>query len=140
MLFNKLPDELFQPLSGQNRQIYQTVLIELADLFFDEDLIDPFIPKDLVRSTIEEAVIKHGIRTWALEPDELAADSKVPTALQIPKSSADYTNRIYRRLVSTGWLDEEQQLYRTFVLMAPSVSHVLRTLIDIASFQKKSYG
>ena len=70
MLFNKLPDELFQPLSGQNRQIYQTVLIELADLFFDEDLIDPFIPKDLVRSTIEEAVIKHGIRSWALEPDE----------------------------------------------------------------------
>jgi hypothetical protein len=140
MLFNKLPDELFQPLSGQNRQIYQTVLIELADLFFDEDLIDPFIPKDLVRSTIEEAVVKHGIRTWALEPDELATENNPLAATQIPKSSADYTNRIYRRLVSTGWLDEEQQLYRTFVLMAPSVSHVLRTLIDIASFQKKSYG
>ncbi len=140
MLFNKLPDELFQPLSGQNRQIYQTVLIELADLFFDEDLIDPFIPKDLVRSTIEEAVIKHGIRTWTLEPDELVADNHAPAPIQIPKSSADYTNRIYRRLVSTGWLDEEQQLYRTFVLMAPSVSHLLRTLIDIASFQKKSYG
>tara|TARA_R110001583_G_scaffold94297_3_gene237747 strand:- start:1387 stop:2859 length:1473 start_codon:yes stop_codon:yes gene_type:complete len=140
MLFNKLPDELFQPLSGQNRQIYQTVLIELADLFFDEDLIDPFIPKDLVRSTIEEAVIKHGIRSWALEPDEEESRAGQARPVQIPKSSADYTNRIYRRLVSTGWLDEEQQLYRTFVLMAPSVSHVLRTLIDIASFQKKSYG
>ncbi len=140
MLFNKLPDELFQPLSGQNRQIYQTVLIELADLFFDEDLIDPFIPKDLVRSTIEEAVIKHGIRSWALEPEEEEGRADQAAPLQIPKSSADYTNRIYRRLVSTGWLDEEQQLYRTFVLMAPSVSHVLRTLIDVASFQKKSYG
>ncbi|MEH6473838.1 MAG: Wadjet anti-phage system protein JetA family protein [Halopseudomonas sp.] len=144
MLFNKLPDELFQPLSGQNRQIYQTVLIELADLFFDEDLIDPFIPKDLVRSTIEEAVIKHGIRSWALEPDEESADDggakQELQPLQIPKTSADYTNRIYRRLVKTGWIDEEQQLYRTFVLMAPSVSHVLRTLIDVATFQKKSYG
>ncbi|MFT5722362.1 MAG: hypothetical protein ACI9W6_002691 [Motiliproteus sp.] len=137
MLFNKLPGELFQPLCGQNRQIYQRVLIELADLFFDEDLIDPFIPKDLVRSTIEEAVIKHGIRSWTFEPDELASTQAVPAA---PRSSADYTNRIYRRLVSTGWLDEEQQLYRTFVLMAPSVSHLLRTLIEIASFQKKSYG
>lgn len=141
MLFNKLPDELFLPLSGQNRQIYQTVLIELADLFFDEDLIDPFIPKDLVRSTIEEAVVKHGIRSWAHEPED-EPEGKVEAAepLSIPKTSADYTNRIYRRLVKTGWLDEEQQLYRTYVLMAPSVSHVLRTLIDVATFQKKSYG
>ncbi len=141
MLFNKLPDELFLPLSGQNRQIYQTVLIELADLFFDEDLIDPFIPKDLVRSTIEEAVVKHGIRSWAHEPEdepEGKADSAEP--MPIPKTSADYTNRIYRRLVKTGWIDEEQQLYRTYVLMAPSISHLLRTLIDVASFQKKSYG
>ncbi|WP_421864699.1 Wadjet anti-phage system protein JetA family protein [Motiliproteus sp.] len=141
MLFNKLPDELFLPLSGQNRQIYQTVLIELADLFFDEDLIDPFIPKDLVRSTIEEAVIKHGIRQWAPEADEDEGEPMAAAqAVSIPKTSADYTNRIYRRLVKTGWLDEEQQLYRTYVLMAPSVSHVLRTLIDVATFQKKSYG
>ena len=50
MLFNKLPDDIFLPLSGQNRSIYEVVLLELADLFFDEDLIDPFIPKDLVRN------------------------------------------------------------------------------------------
>ncbi|WP_207063324.1 Wadjet anti-phage system protein JetA family protein [Motiliproteus sp. SC1-56] len=136
MLFNKLPDDLFTPLSGQNRQIYQVVLIELADLFFDEDLIDPFIPKDLVRSTIEEAVIKHGIRSWSPESDDEGEGGETP----VPRSSAEYTNRIYRRLVKTGWLDEEQQIYRTYVLMAPSVSYVLRTLIDVATFQKKSYG
>ena len=39
MLFNKLPDDLFLPLSGQNRQVYQAVLTSLADLFFDEDLV-----------------------------------------------------------------------------------------------------
>lgn len=131
MLFNKLPDDLFLPLSGQNRQIYQAVLVELADLFFDEDLIDPFIPRDLVRSTIEEAVIKYGIRTWSPEDGEEA---------ELPKSTAEYANRIYRRLVKTGWLDEDQQLYRTFVLMSPSISYILRTLIQVATFQKKSYG
>jgi len=134
MLFNKLPDELFVPLSGQNRHIYQSVLIELADLYFDEDLIDPFIPKDLVRSTIEEAIIKHGIRSWSPEED---ADGQEPG---LPRSTAEYASRVYRRLVKTGWLDEEQQLYRTYVLMAPSISHILRTLVGIASFKKKSYG
>lgn len=135
MLFNKLPNDLFLPLSGQNRHIYQAVLVELADLFFDEDLIDPFIPRDLVRSTIEEAVIKHGIRSWSPENEEDEADEH-----EVPKSSAEYANRIYRRLVKTGWLDEDQQLYRTFVLMSPSISYVLRTLMDVATFQKKSYG
>lgn len=135
MLFNKLPDDLFLPLSGQNRHIYQAVLIELADLFFDEDLIDPFIPRDLVRSTIEEAVIKHGFRSWAPEGED--AEDGEP---ELPKSSAEYTNRIYRRLVKTGWLEEDQQLYRTFVLMSPSISYILRTLIQVSTFQKKSYG
>ncbi|WP_210396118.1 Wadjet anti-phage system protein JetA family protein [Motiliproteus sediminis] len=135
MLFNKLPDELFVPLSGQNRHIYQSVLIELADLYFDEDLIDPFIPKDLVRSTIEEAIIKHGIRSWTPEEDSDSVNEP-----ELPRSTAEYASRIYRRLVKTGWLDEEQQLYRTYVLMAPSISHILRTLTSIASFKKKSYG
>ena len=70
MLFNKLPDNLFLPLSGQNRQVYQAVLISLADLFFDEDLVDPFVPKDLVRSTIEGAVIRLGVRRWEPEEDD----------------------------------------------------------------------
>ena len=104
MLFNKLPDDLFLPLSGQNRFIYQAVLVELADLFFDEDLIDPFVPKDLVRSTIEEAVIKHGIRTWAPEIEE--GDEEGEQEQDAPRSTGEYANRIYRRLVKTGWLDE----------------------------------
>ncbi|MCW8885349.1 MAG: DUF5716 family protein [Motiliproteus sp.] len=143
MLFNKLPDDLFLPLSGQNRYIYQAVLVDLADLFFDEDLIDPFIPKDLVRSTIEEAVIRHGFRTWApeLEGDEEGGEDEANEGeSEIPRSTSEYASRIYRRLVKTGWLDEEQQLYRTYVLMAPSISYVLRTLVQVATFQKKSYG
>ncbi len=132
MLFNKLPDDIFLPLSGQNRQVYQSVLLELADLFFDEDLIDPFIPRDLVRSTIENAVVRLGVRRWEHEAGEEAAE--------LPRSTAEYTNRIYRRLVQTGWLEEEQKVYRTYVLLSPSISHLLRSLVSIAKLEKRSYG
>ncbi len=134
MLFNKLPEDLFVPFSGQNRHIYQTVLIELADLFFDEDLIEPFIAKDLVRSTIENAVVRIGLRKWQREAEDTEDD------YQPPRSTAEYANRIYRRLVSTGWLEEEQQIYKSYVLMAPSNSYLLRSLVAIAKMEKRSYG
>jgi hypothetical protein len=134
MLFNKLPEDLFVPLSGQNRQIYQKVLIELADLFFDEDLIEPFIAKDLVRSTIEDTVVRIGLRIWEREEEDNDED------YQPPRSTAEYASRIYRRLVATGWLEEEQQIYKSYVLMAPSNSYLLRSLVSIAKMEKRSYG
>ncbi|WP_286239355.1 Wadjet anti-phage system protein JetA family protein [Neptuniibacter halophilus] len=135
MLFNKLPEDLFLPLSGQNRQVYQAVLISLADLFFDEDLVDPFVPKDLVRSTIEGAVIRLGVRRWEPEADDTEEEAR-----ELPRSAAEYTSRIYRRLVSTGWLEEEQRIYRTYVLLSPANSFLLRTLVSIANLEKRSYG
>jgi hypothetical protein len=134
MLFNKLPEDLFVPLSGKNRHIYQKVLIELADLFFDEDLIEPFIARDLVRSTIEDTVVRIGLRIWEREEDDADED------YQPPRSTAEYANRIYRRLVTTGWLEEEQQIYKSYVLMAPSNSYLLRSLVSIAKMEKRSYG
>lgn len=131
MLFSKLPEDIFSPLSGQNRQVYQAVLLDLSDLFFDEDLIDPFIPKDMVRSTIEGSVVRLGVRRWVAESEE---------DTELPSSAADYTNRIYRRLVQTGWLEEEQKIYRTYVLLQPSVSYLMRSLVAIARFEKRSYG
>lgn len=134
MLFNKLPEDLFVPLSGKNRHIYQRVLIELADLFFDEDLIEPFIAKDLVRSTIENTVVRIGLRVWEREEDDTAED------YQPPRSTAEYANSIYRRLVATGWLEEEQQIYKSYVLMAPANSYLLRSLVSIHKMEKRSYG
>ncbi|MGH1461416.1 MAG: Wadjet anti-phage system protein JetA family protein [Neptuniibacter sp.] len=135
MLFNKLPDNLFMPLSGQNKQVYQAVLLSLADLFFDEDLVDPFVPKDLVRSTIEGAVIRMGVRRWEPEEDDSEEEQE-----ELPRSTAEYTSRIYRRLVVTGWLEEEQRIYRTYVLLSPANSFLLRTLVAIANLEKRSYG
>ncbi len=134
MLFHKLAEDLFVPLSGKNRHTYQTVLIELADLFFDEDLIEPFIAKDLVRSTIEDTVVRIGLRIWEREEEDTDDD------YQPPRSIAEYANRIYRRLVVTGWLEEEQQVYKSYVLMAPANSYLLRSLVSIARMEKRSYG
>ncbi|MGB0467142.1 MAG: Wadjet anti-phage system protein JetA family protein [Pontibacterium sp.] len=134
MLFQKLPDDLFLPLSGQNRHIYEVVLLSLADVFFDEDLIDPFVPKDLVRSTIENTVIRAGIRRWAPEEGDAEAGR------ELPRSGGEYARRIYRRLVATGWLEEEQRVYRTYVLMSPSISTLLRSMVSVASLKKRSYG
>lgn len=134
MLFQKLPDDLFLPLSGQNRHIYEVVLLSLADLFFDEDLIDPFVPKDLVRSTIEDTVVRMGIRRWVHEDEDTEEQH------ELPRSSGDYASRIYRRLVATGWLEEEQRLYRSYVLLSPAISFLLRTLVSISDLEKRSYG
>ncbi|MGB1238522.1 MAG: Wadjet anti-phage system protein JetA family protein [Pseudomonadales bacterium] len=134
MLFNKLPEDLFVPLSGKNRHIYQAVLLNLADLFFDEDLIEPFIAKDLVRSTIEDTVVRIGLRKWEREEDDTDED------YQPPRSTAEYASRIFRRLVSTGWLEEEQQIYKSYVLMSPANSYLLRSLVSIAKLNKRSYG
>ncbi|WP_305857790.1 Wadjet anti-phage system protein JetA family protein [Balneatrix alpica] len=131
MLFNHLPEELFAPLAGTNKAVYQAVLMELADLFFDEDAVDPFVPRDLVRSAIEEAVIKYGLRQWAPESE---------SDQEPPRSTADFAARIYRRLLQTGWLEEETKLFRTYVLMAPAISYVLRALVGVARQQKRSYG
>ncbi|EPJ53599.1 MAG: hypothetical protein OFPI_10400 [Osedax symbiont Rs2] len=110
------------------------MLIELADLFFDEDLIEPFIAKDLVRSTIEDTVVRIGLRIWEREEEDTEED------YQPPRSTAEYASRIYRRLVATGWLEEEQQIYKSYVLMAPSNSYLLRSLVSIAKMDKRSYG
>ena len=134
MLFNKLPEDLFLPLSGQNRQIYQTVLLDLAEQFFDEDLVDPFVPKDLIRSSIEDTVVRLGVRRWEPEEDDSEPEQEAP------RSTAEYTSRIYRRLVITGWLEEEQRIYRTFVLLSPAISYLLRTLVAINNLEKRSYG
>ena len=135
MLFNKLPEDIFIPFSGQNRHIYEAVLLDLSQQFFDEDLVDPFVPKDLIRSSIEDTVVRLGVRRWEPEEGDDEAEGQ-----EMPRSTAEYTNRIYRRLVATGWLEEEQRIYRTFVLLSPAISYLLRTLVSINELEKRSYG
>lgn len=135
MLFSQLPDDIFKPLAGPNRHIYQDVLLSLYPVFFDENEAEDFFPrKELVVEEMKETLGRLGRLQWVAEnPDEAEEMGLFPS---VPRC-AEY---IYARLLKTGWLEEDQDGYHKSVVMPPIVSALLESLIDISHNQKKSYG
>lgn len=131
MLFTRLSDTFFLPLAGPNRAVYQAALTALAELYFDEHLAELFPRKELVRATIAHALERLDALAWAEEGEDAPLDEQDRT---------DLVGRIYRRLLTTGWLEEEPDGYRIQVLMDPAVAQLLRTLVELKDFEKKSYG
>ncbi|MBR7888440.1 hypothetical protein J9B83_05740 [Marinomonas sp. A79] len=130
MLFKHLPDEIFQALSGSNRALIEAVLTDLASVFYDH-ADDPIKDKSVIIECIEDTLHKLDTLAWHDEQKE---------PFDSPKTIHDYALRIYHRLVNTGWLVEEQELYRVSVLMTPQVSMLLRSFIDISQHGKRNYG
>ncbi|MCB5160313.1 Wadjet anti-phage system protein JetA family protein [Marinomonas algarum] len=130
MLFKHLPDELFQALSGSNKTLIEAVLIDLADIFYDH-ADDPIKDKSVIIESIEDTLHKLDTLAWHDDQKE---------SFDSPKTIHDYALRIYHRLVSTGWLVEEQELYRVSVLMTPQISMLLKALIEISHHGKRNYG
>lgn len=130
MLFKYLPDEIFQALAGSNRQLIEKVLIDLADVFYDH-AEDPIKDKSTIVESIEDSLHKMDILSWQ-EDHKDAFDS--------PKTIHEYALRIYHRLVNTGWLVEEQELYYISVLMSPQISMLLKSLVEISRHGKRNYG
>ncbi|TYL47855.1 Wadjet anti-phage system protein JetA family protein [Marinomonas sp. IMCC 4694] len=130
MLFKHLPDEIFQALSGSNRALVEAVLKDLAEIFYDH-AEDPIKDKSVIIESIEDTLHKLDTVAWH-------DDQKEP--FDSPKTLHDYALRIYHRLVNTGWLVEEQELYRVSVLMTPQISMLLRSLIEISQHGKRNYG
>lgn len=130
MLFRHLPDEIFQALSGSNRALIEAVLNDLADVFYDH-AEDPIKDKSTIIESIEDTLHKLDTLAWH-------DDQKEP--FDSPKTIHDYALRIYHRLVNTGWLVEEQELYRVSVLMTPQISMLLRSLVEISRHGKRNYG
>lgn len=130
MLFKHLPDEIFQALSGSNRTLIEAVLNDLADVFYDH-AEDPIKDKSTIIESIEDTLHKVDTFAWHDEQKE---------SFDSPKTIHDYALRIYHRLVNTGWLVEEQELYRVSVLMTPQISMLLRSLVEISRHGKRNYG
>ncbi|MFT2112592.1 Wadjet anti-phage system protein JetA family protein [Marinomonas sp. 2405UD68-3] len=130
MLFKYLPDEIFQALAGSNRQLIEQVLIDLADVFYDY-AEDPIKEKSTIVESIEDSLHKMDMLSWQ-EDHKDAFDS--------PKTIHEYALRIYHRLVNTGWLVEEQELYHISVLMSPQISMLLKALVEISRHGKRNYG
>ncbi|CUB05971.1 Wadjet anti-phage system protein JetA family protein [Marinomonas fungiae] len=130
MLFTHLPDEIFQALSGSNKALIEAVLFDLSDVFYDH-AEDPIKDKSTIIEAIEDSLHKL---------DTLAWHDDLKDGFDSPKTIHEYALRIYHRLVNTGWLIEEQELYRVSVLMSPQVSMLLRSLVEISRHGKRNYG
>ena len=134
MLFNKLPDEIFKPLAGANRYLFEEILLFLFRYFSDEDLTNEavFPRRGHVVREIEELLERKG-RLLQLFDEEGDAEEDFSN----PGLAARY---IYKRLVDTGWLEEEEDGYHTNVLMPPHASLLLEALEGVAHSEKKNYG
>lgn len=135
MLFNRLPDEIFKPLAGPNRYLFEEILLALFRYFSDEELTNQAIfPRRLmVKGEIEEFLARKD-RLLPITNEEDAAGEPVSAT---PGQAAEY---IYRRLVQTGWLEEENEGYNVNVLMPPHASLLLEALEGVANAEKKNYG
>ncbi|GAB6084048.1 DUF5716 family protein [Desulfuromonas carbonis] len=132
MLFGKLPNEIFRPLSGPNRHIIEKVLKQLHVLFFDDENPATDSPRrDIVLDRIHQVLIMEDQLLLLDEEDQGGAIYNTPAA------AADY---ILRRLVNTGWLEWEEDGYNTNVTPNPNATLLLEALIDIERREKKSYG
>jgi len=135
MLFNKLPDDIFRPLAGPNRHLYESVLRALYPVFFDENEAEDFFPRrDAVMAEIQETLGRIERLQWVAESSE--DQEEIEQFPSVPRC-ADY---LYHRLIRTGWLEEDQEGYNKTVVMPPIVSSLLCALISISHNEKKSYG
>ena len=135
MLFKKLPDEIFKPLAGPNRYLFEEILLALFRYFSDEELTNQAIfPRRLtVKGEIEELLARKGRLLHIVQEDDTVGESFSDS----PGPAADY---IYKRLVQTGWLEEETEGYNVNVLMPPHSNLLLEALEGVANAEKKNYG
>ena len=99
-LFDRIPERLFSPLSGGNRRIYASLILDLYPLFFDQIHADVFPSKETVRHEIEERL---SAMTYSWQDDE---DRSL-----IQEKDDNYPAIAYRRLLDAGWFEEEYKAY-----------------------------
>ncbi|MDY0189773.1 MAG: DUF5716 family protein [Desulfuromonas sp.] len=132
MLFGKLPDEIFRPLAGQNRHIFEKILKQINSIFGDEENpASDALRRDAVLTEIHQVLIAE--EHLALMDE----DSNIGEVYSTPSSAADY---IYRRLLATGWLEVEDEGYHQYITPNPSATLLLEALLQIENSEKKSYG
>lgn len=122
-LFDRLPSELFRPLTGTNQRQTWALLVRVYERFFGPEALPPqeegFLQRD-VTMEIERFLLE--CRDWTDEEGESGEE---------PVSSVQ-ANLVLRRLTETGWLREERVGVRNFVSMHPTVTRLLETLHQFA--------
>lgn len=120
--FDFYPDQIFSPLTGENRRLYWEVLISIYHRFFDEtaEFVDDAFSASKIRSHIK-GVLLSGQVTWVDE----SGNKEV---------NADIDQRVYycyQRLVDCDWLKVETRGHKDHVFMTPRIVELLQ-LLDTA--------
>lgn len=128
-LFDRVPERLFSPLSGGNRRIYASLILDLYPLFFDQIHADVFPSKETVRHEIEERLAAMSF-AWQDEEDKLSIQDK----------DYNYPAIAYRRLLDSGWFEEENEGYQIRVAVPPAVGTLWSSLMEITRPDQVFYG
>lgn len=128
-LFDRIPTDLFSPLTGEHARRYMNMLTRLHEDFFGPD--GEIAPDDgFPRRRITE-VIESYLRDapWpTVEGDE----RQTPLEIQ--------AQEIFARLRDTGWLTEDRIDVRVLITMKPIVQHLLGLLIQFAEHGPEYIG
>lgn len=128
-LFDRISDRLFSPLSGGNRRIFASLILDLYPLFFDQIHADVFPSKETVRHEIEERLAAMTF-SWQEDDDNLL----------IPQKDDNYAAIAYRRLLEAGWFEEENEGYQVRVAVPPAVGTLWSCLMEITRPDQVFYG
>ena len=108
-VFDYLPENFFAPLASPNRVHYAQLLVRFYELFLE------------YHSSVERAVVVEAFTDYlgSVAPAEIAPEAEdtggdgEQTSQEDPRGAA---NRFIRRLISYGWMEEEELLDFTRVL------------------------
>jgi hypothetical protein len=128
-LFDLVPERLFSPLSGGNRRIYASLILDLYPLFFDQIHADVFPSKETVRHEIDERLATMSI-AWQDEDDAPFSQER----------DGNYPSIAYRRLLAAGWFEEENEGCRVRVAIPPVVGTLWGSLMEITRSDQVFYG
>ena len=128
-LFDLVPERLFSPLSGGNRRIYASLILDLYPLFFDQIHADVFPSKETVRHEIEERLAAMSF-SWQDDDEQPSLQDK----------DNNYPAIAYRRLLDAGWFEEESEGYQVRVAVPPAVGTLWTCLVEITRPDQVFYG
>ncbi|MEW8309520.1 MAG: hypothetical protein G8D88_20530, partial [gamma proteobacterium symbiont of Ctena orbiculata] len=128
-LFDRIHERLFSPLSGGNRRIFASLILDLYPLFFDQIHSDVFPSKETVRHEIEERLAAMSF-SWQEEDDKALIQDK----------DDNYPAIAYRRLLEAGWFEEEIEGYQVRVAVPPAVGTLWSCLMEITRPDQVFYG
>jgi len=124
-LFERLPSELFRPLTSVRKQLNWRILVRLYQTLFEEEYLESDYGHDrgLVLDCIDAVLNQHGT-LWCSEDDEAAENVASDVRARV--------NLAYYALRNSGWLDEDTRGLRKYVTMRPAVSQCLAALIELS--------